>query len=67
MPDLGPHASFILAAYGFTFVAVAALVCFIVADDRKQRRLLAALEARGIRRRSTGSARAAKPARGRKS
>ena len=25
MPDLGPHANFILAAYGFTFAAVAAL------------------------------------------
>ena len=52
MPDLGPHADFIVAAYGVTFVAVAALASFIVADDRKQRRLLAELEARGIRRRS---------------
>ena len=52
MPDLGPHAIFILAAYGVTFVAVAALAFAIVADDRKQRRLLAELERRGIRRRS---------------
>ncbi len=52
MPDLGPHAIFILAAYGVTFVAVAALTLAIVADDRKQRRLLAELERRGIRRRS---------------
>ena len=52
MPDLGPHAIFILAAYGVTFVAVAALAFFIVEDDRKQRRLLADLEKRGIRRRS---------------
>jgi heme exporter protein D len=52
MPDLGPHAIFILAAYGVTFVAVAALACFIVSDDRKQRRLLAALERQGITRRS---------------
>ena len=65
MPDLGPHAAFILAAYGFTFAAVAALAFFIVADDRKQRQLLADLEARGIRRRSD-AARIAKPARGRK-
>jgi heme exporter protein D len=52
MPDLGPHAIFILAAYGVTFVALAALVFFTVEDDRKQRRLLAELEERGIRRRS---------------
>jgi heme exporter protein D len=52
MPDLGPHAIFILAAYGVTFVAVAALAFAIVEDDRKQRRLLAELEQRGIRRRS---------------
>ena len=52
MPDLGPHATFILAAYGVTFLAVAALAFFIVDDDRKQRRILAELEATGIRRRS---------------
>ncbi len=52
MPDLGQHAAFIIAAYGVTFLAVAALAFVIVEDDRKQRRLLAELEARGIRRRS---------------
>jgi heme exporter protein D len=52
MPGLGPHAIFILAAYAVTFLAVAALAVFIVDDDRRQRRLLAALEARGIKRRS---------------
>lgn len=52
MPDLGQHAAFIIAAYAATFVAIAALALFIVEDDRKQRRLLAELEARGIRRRS---------------
>jgi heme exporter protein D len=56
MPDLGPHASFILAAYGVTLVAVTALVLAIVADDRHQRRLLAELELKGIRRRSAKSA-----------
>jgi heme exporter protein D len=59
MPDLGEHAAFILAAYGVTFVAVAALSFFIIEDDRKQRRLLADLERRGIRRRSAGAS--AKP------
>ena len=52
MPDLGPHAIFIAAAYAVTFLAVAALALFIVDDDRRQRRQLAELEARGIRRRS---------------
>ena len=52
MPDLGPHAAFIVAAYAAAFLALAALAVFIGADDRKQRRLLAELERRGIRRRS---------------
>jgi heme exporter protein D len=56
MPDLGPHAIFILAAYGVTFVAVTALTLAIVGDDVKQRRLLADLERRGIRRRSASAA-----------
>ena len=64
MPDLGPHAVFIIAAYAVTFAAVVALAYFIVADDRKQRRLIADLEARGIRRRSASTGSTAKPARG---
>jgi heme exporter protein D len=52
MPDLGPHAAFIFAAYAVTFVAIAALAAFIVEDDRRQRRLIDALERSGIRRRS---------------
>jgi heme exporter protein D len=55
MPDLGPHAGFILAAYGVTLIAVSALVLAIVADDRHQRHVLAALEKKGIRRRSAKS------------
>lgn len=55
MLDLGPHAAFIFAAYGVTLVAVAALALFIVEDDRKQRRLIAELERKGIRRRSAGT------------
>ena len=57
MFDLGPHASFIVAAYGVTVVAVGALLIATLEDDRKQRRLLTDLERKGIRRRS-----AAKPA-----
>ncbi|MGD2024971.1 MAG: heme exporter protein CcmD [Methyloceanibacter sp.] len=56
MLGLGPHASFIIAAYAVTFITLAFLVISIVASDRKQRRLLADLERRGITRRS-----AAKP------
>jgi len=67
MPDLGPHANFILAAYGFTFAAVAALAFFIIADDRKQRQRRTELEAKGVRRRSAGAGPVGKPARGRKS
>jgi heme exporter protein D len=63
MPDLGPQAIFILAAYAVTFAATGALAIAILADDRKQRELLADLERRGVRRRSAGAGKAAKPAR----
>jgi len=56
MPDLGPHAVFIWAAYGVTLVAVAALVMAIVSDDRRQRRLIAELERQGVTRRSAKAA-----------
>lgn len=55
MPDLGQHAIFILAAYGVTIVAVCVLALVIIEDDRKQRRLLAELERKGIRRRSAAA------------
>jgi len=62
MLGLGPHAGFIIAAYAVTFVVVAALTAATIADDRKQRRLLADLERRGITRRSAANPRpAAKP------
>ncbi len=63
MLDLGPHASFILAAYGVTAVAIAGLVLITVGDDLKQRYLLAALERQGIKRRSAAksSAKTATP------
>jgi len=67
MPDLGPHASFILAAYGVTFAALAGLALAIAADDRKQRRLLADLERKGIRRRSAGAGKLVRPKRKRRS
>jgi len=50
--QLGPHAAFIIAAYAVAALAVAALIVWVIADYRAQSRLLADLEARGIRRRS---------------
>jgi heme exporter protein D len=46
------HAGFIAAAYIVTAVVLGLLVLWVIADGRLQRRRLAALEARGIRRRS---------------
>jgi heme exporter protein D len=46
------HAGFIAAAYVATALVLAGLVAWIVADGRAQRRRLAELEARGIKRRS---------------
>ncbi|HEX8167598.1 MAG TPA: heme exporter protein CcmD, partial [Beijerinckiaceae bacterium] len=54
--DLGPHAFFILAAYGAAAVIVAALILRAVVDHRAQTRALADLEARGARRRSDAAA-----------
>jgi heme exporter protein D len=51
--NLGPYAGFIIAAYAAAFVVISALIGWIVADHRAQRRTLADLEARGITRRSS--------------
>ena len=56
MIDLGPHAGFILAAYGLSAAIVIALIGWVLLDGRAQRRRLADLEARGIRRRSSRKA-----------
>lgn len=52
MGFLGNHPGFILASYGLTVVVIVALFAWIVIDGRAQRRQLADLEARGIKRRS---------------
>ncbi len=49
---LGPHATFIVAAYGAAALALLSLVVWVWFDYRAQRRALEALEARGITRRS---------------
>ena len=59
MLGLGPHASFIIGAYAVAFFALGALTIAIIADDRKQRRLLADLERQGITRRSAARPRPA--------
>ena len=50
--DLGAHAGFIIASYAIFVLVVAGLIVWIWFDGIAQKRALAALEARGIRRRS---------------
>jgi heme exporter protein D len=50
--NLGPHASFIVASYAMAALVVLGLITWVLADFRAQRRVLADLEARGVRRRS---------------
>ena len=51
--DLGPHAAFIWACYGVVAVVLSCFVAWLVFDGRRQQRLIEALEARGVRRRSS--------------
>ena len=51
--DLGPHAIFIIAAYGAAAVVVAGLIAWVVLDFRAQKRILGDLEAHGVTRRSS--------------
>jgi heme exporter protein CcmD len=50
--NLGNHAGFIIAAYAAAFAVVIALIAWVVADYRAQRRVLADLERQGVTRRS---------------
>jgi heme exporter protein D len=50
--DLGPHAAFIIACYVMAALVVLGLTAWVLADFRAQQRVLADLEARGVRRRS---------------
>lgn len=54
MIDLGPHAIFIVSAYLGAALAIAGLIGWTWYDARSTAKKLAALEARGIRRRSRG-------------
>ena len=50
--DFGPHATFIVAAYGAAALAIVALVLWVWLDFRAQNRALEALEAQGVTRRA---------------
>ena len=52
--NLGPHAAFIVAAYGAATLILVALIVWIALNHRAQRRALGELESRGVTRRSTG-------------
>ena len=54
--NLGPHASFIVAAYVMAALVVLALIAWVLGDHEAQRRKLADLEARGVTRRSKDTA-----------
>jgi heme exporter protein D len=49
---LGPHAAFVVGAYGIAALIVAAMIAWVALDHRRQARALADLEARGVTRRS---------------
>jgi heme exporter protein D len=53
--DLGPHAAFVVGAYTVALLIVAALVGWVLIDNRQQRQILTDLEAKGITRRSERS------------
>lgn len=50
--DLGPHATFIIAAYSASALILALLIGWIVVENRSLKRTLADFDARGITRRS---------------
>ena len=56
MMDLGPHAAFIVAAYGMAAIVVLGLIAWVIADYEAQRRLLSDLDSRGVTRRSKSEA-----------
>jgi len=45
--ELGPHAVYIWSAYGVVALTLAALIGWLVAEGRRQQRLIDDIEARG--------------------
>ena len=56
MDAASDHVGFIIAAYLATVLVLGLLIGWIIADGRAQKRRLAELEARGIKRRSGAAA-----------
>jgi len=54
--NLGPHAMFIVAAYGIATFVIGALIAWVMLDHRAQLRALDNLELRGVTRRSDRAA-----------
>ena len=52
MIDLGPHAAFIWASYAIYALVLAGVIGWLVWDGARLKARLAALEARGVSRRS---------------
>ena len=57
MPDLGPHAVFIVWAYVGVAIVTAAIIAWVAWNSSSVKRRLATLEASGVRRRSDGPGR----------
>jgi heme exporter protein D len=53
--NLGPYAAFIVGAYAVAVGAIAGMIIWVWLDYRRQLRMLAELEARGVTRRSDPS------------
>lgn len=56
--ELGPHAAYIWSAYGVVALTLAALIAWLIADGRRQQRLIEEIEARvsaGSRDRGSGA------------
>ena len=49
--ELGPHANFIVAAYGASALIILTLIVWVIVDYRAQLRVLSDLERLGITRR----------------
>jgi heme exporter protein D len=58
---LGAHTDFVVAAYAVALAVILGLLAWIVLDHGRQRRVLAELEARGVRRRARNADRAEEP------
>jgi len=54
--DLGPHTTYIVWSYLGVAILIALVIAWVVWDRRRVTARLKALEARGVRRRSDGTA-----------